>query len=316
MTSDEIGVDLGLLGKDFSETEVDLSEPKRVVLIGEVINSGIRIAHYNDEDLTGGLTRIGWPKDDDLGRTAGLQLKFFFEGEDGTIEVNLENWLFSKPSGDITVENGQIVEEYSTIELRSRKFQDPDGKEYLIFGFEFHHTMKDQFIMGFLQDFLHGAGFGRTRTSQGRDGGDVWANVLFGKGGRFDIMKKKAMNLYLTYEGEVAASTDFSEETRGTVRTSLNTSLGYYKGTKIPIMRIKAYAEYSLFINGEQEYEIGLEMFINVLLKGFQVELGTGVAYFDTRYDRQYEGNQSYNTSLFIRVRTPKKREVPTYIEF
>jgi hypothetical protein len=95
--------DENLLNEDFRTDTTIMSKPqqsRRIIFLGKIKRSTLTIAHYNDLDLTGIVEILGYPDDDDLGRTAGLVINYLLVGESGSLEVNLENWLFTQDSNN------------------------------------------------------------------------------------------------------------------------------------------------------------------------------------------------------------------------
>jgi hypothetical protein len=297
--------DEGLLVDDFGVTPTVMPKPqhrpRRVILLGRIERGTISIAHFNDLDLTGVAGLLGYPDDDDLGRTAGLVINYLLEGERGSFEINLENWLFSQDTNNPDVDDEQTFSERSVVSIRSRRFTGNNQNQYVIMGLEFGAEVQKPFIMTFVQKFVHEITPSRTRPFIDRDHSDYFLNPIFGIGRNLDILQHEQINIFVNGELEAQASSDFFERSNVRVRASLNTSIAGWSDHDTPLIRLKLFLEHARYIDGEYETTAGLQMFIGINLGKVFFELGINVFYFDSELDRQYEGGGSWNTALFFR---------------
>jgi hypothetical protein len=305
--------DEDLLLNDFGTTETIMPKPqhhpRRVILFGKIIKGTLTIAHFNDLDMTGIAGLLGYPNDDDLGRTAGLVINYLLEGERGSFELNLENWLFSKPTNNSNVDDEQIFTERSVVSIRSRRFTGNDRNQYVILGLEFGNEVQSGFIMSFVQKFIHEITPSRTRPFINRNGSQFFLNPIFGIGRRFDILENEQINIFVSGELEAQPSSDFFERSNVRVRTSLNSSIAGWSDHDSPLIRLKLFMEFAQFVNGDHETTVGVQMFIGLNLGKIYFELGINVFRFDSALDQAYEGDASWNTAIFFRFTKRPNRD-------
>ena len=93
--------DFDLLSNEFDLTSQSSDSKRHLWLLGEVSNTNFSVVHTNDEDLLGFLHKLGIiPSDDDIGRTAALNLAYEIIGENGRIDIALNSQLFTSiPTG-------------------------------------------------------------------------------------------------------------------------------------------------------------------------------------------------------------------------
>jgi hypothetical protein len=303
--------DQDLLGEEFGGEVTVMSKPqyhsRRVILLGKISRGTLSIAHFNDIDLTGISRYLGYPNDDDLGRTAGLVINYLLEGENGSLEFNLENWLFSIANG---IEDEQTIEERSVVSIRSRRFTGNDNQSYMIIGLEFSNEVQSRFIMSFVQNFVHEITPSTHRPIINRSGNNFYVNPIFGVGGSYNILEHENINIYVTGELEAQASSRFLERSNVRLRSSLTTSLPVNSDHVTPLIRLRMFMEYAQFVNGEHESTFGLQLFFGINIGEVFFELGLSVYQFASRLDRLYEGEASYNTALVFRFsRRPRGEE-------
>lgn len=297
---------LDMIDKDFNYTRpvgVESSTGRQYFfVIGRVVGDSVEIAHYNDLDLTGGaLNLIGVPRDNDLGRTAGVSFRFRLQGTSGSISVDIFNWLFSRelrPKSDI-----QYVEEETTVAIRSRLFRDGKDNQYIIIGFSFTNRVQKPFVTGFLQQWIHSAGAGRHRDDIHRDGSDNFLNGIIGVGGRFDILKYRHIALYFTGEAELSASTDFKHESGFTVRAAAHLDVGGWPaGIENPILSVQMFIERTMFLDSSVDQNVGVELMIGMAIRRYFMQAGFFVARMNEGLDREYEGGHSWTTGILLRA--------------
>jgi len=304
--------DSNLLGREFDNLDPSLSVARnstQVVMVGKVVDGRITIAHYNDEDLLGFGEQLGFPRDDDMGRTAGLVVNYQLNTPDGSIEVDLQNWLFTRWTGNEDNEDEQIIEEVSTIQIRSRQFIDGDDNKWIIIGFNFANHIERPFLMAFLQGFVHDINSNSaTRWNVNRDGNSVNLGGIFGIGGRYDILEHRSITISATGELEVQPNTDFLNYGNVRIRASLELRWAAWQTTDTPLLRVRFFAEQIQFFNGDRGGVIGGELFLGLQLGRFHIEPGLSVTRWVSRQDDFYEGSESWNMAVFIRVTIAQDR--------
>ena len=271
-------------------------------LIGKIENHRVQIVHFNDLDFTGGLAKkLGYPKTDDIGRTSGLVFKYFLDGSDGSLEINLQNWLFTNEIDEPN--HRQFIEEESTVTIRSRLFLDGKKNQYIIIGLSFTNRVQKPFVLSYLQKFVHSLNGSTKRHDIGRPGDHNFLNAIIGYGGRYDILKYRHVAFYFVGEAELSGSTDFKDESGFTVRASANLDLGGWQGIENPILHVRVYYETTLFLDSLRDENFGVEVFLGVSLWKLYLQAGLYVCRFDSALDRRYEGKPSWNTGIFIMMR-------------
>ncbi len=304
--------DSSLLGNDFDNLDPSTSLSRnrtQVVMLGKVVNGRITIAHYNDEDLLGFGEQLGFPRDDDMGRTAGLVVNYQLHTDDGSVEIDMQNWLFTRWTGNEDNEDEQILEEVSTIQIRSRQFIDGNDNRWVIIGFSFTNQIERPFLMAFLQGFVHDINSNSaTRWNVNRDGNSINLGGIFGVGGKYDILEHRSVTISATGELEVQPNTSFLDYGNVRVRASLELRWAAWQTTETPLLRVRFFAEQIQYFNGDRGGVVGGELFLGFSLGRFFVEPGLSVTRWVSRYDDVYEGGESWNMAIFIRVTVAQDR--------
>lgn len=288
-------------------------------LIGKLQRQTLEIILYNDEDLSGGLLRdtLGiYPDTDDFGRTLGLNLRFLYAGDQGEIELNLENWLFALQGDRVEKPYDQYVEEDYILDLRTRIFRDQKGNQYVIFGVRSRIQKDDPSFLVALQDAVHSI-LPKTdpRISYGGGRTEISFNAMAGYGLNYTLLQGKSVKVKAIGEVEVHASTQFNDLSMIQGRLALEATWNTHLPLN-PILKLRAYSEGEIYFNRELGSEIGLMMITGVQIKKYQIEFGPSIAIFDRPLDRQYEEQDvSVNTSLRVRImRSNEKNEDNDYI--
>ena len=302
--SQENQEDHNLLGNDFDIINEDYQNtvPQRYILIAKKINDELHIAHFNDLDLTGIASLLGYPEDDDLGRTAGIMLNYRLYNMNSSLELNLENWLFSRSTNNPNVDDQQIIEENIAVSIRSRRLQNENSDQYIILGFEFRYDMQKTFIMSFLQKIIHDITPSRTRPIINRDQETFMLTPLFGIGLRFDFVKNSIINIYSSAEIEAHASSDFFE--RSHIRARVQTGIDFLsvRNNSPPRINLSFIFEYAQFLDGSTESQIGMSFSVCFRLKKGFITPGIAVTRWKSRLDYQYADGESWNTAVFVRL--------------
>lgn len=296
--------DEDLLGDDFGTDSQVIPKPRgrRFFFLGKIIKGELYIAHFNDLDLTGIAGLLGYPDDDDLGRTAGLVINYLMQGSDGSLEFNLENWLFSRETNNPDVEDEQVIHERSVVSIRSRRFTDNNSNRYIIMGLEFGYDVQKPFIMSFVQKFVHDITPSRDRPIVGRDERSFMLTPIFGVGQRFDVVDNERINIYATGEIEAQASTAFFERSAIRARVRSGISVAGWQGIEPPLVKLSLLMEYAHFLDGGSESRIGLELSFGFRIGNSYIQPGIAVTRWTSRLDSDYEGDASWNTAIFIRI--------------
>lgn len=301
-------LDFSDIGDDFKlpteESVIEYESSKRIFLIGKTIRGKFQIVHYNDEDLLGFAHPGIFPKDDDYGRTAGIVMRYRLSGDEGSLEANIENWLFAQQTGNPDIEDEQTILEETTIALRARILKTELKKTYLIIGAQFTNQSGKPVLMTYLQEMLHNSlSSSSDRHTIERDININYVNMILGMGRRFNLIKTKQVRLYATAEGEVHISSLGESESKLGLTIEAGIEIAGWQTTNNPLLVFRGYLHQDLYEDGTHERILGAELTLglNTGRTGWRIEPGIAVAIFDTREDLQYEGGISNNTSIFIR---------------
>lgn len=310
--------DLEEIEKDFRIHEFRTDEQaqrKYFFLVGRVVNHQVQLIHFNDIDLTGGAaTALGYPSNKDTGRTAGFEFKYILEGSNASVEVNLQNWLFTKPVNPGS--SSQYLEEDSTVAIRSRLFRDGNSNQYIIIGMSFTHRVKRPFMLAYIQQVFHSLNGSKDWQNVERRGTENLLHAIIGYGARYDIVKYRHVVFYFTGEAELQGSTKFLTESNFTVRGALNLdALGWPKDIDNPILHIQVFYETSLFIDNIRDEKFGMELFLGLALGHYFIQSGWIIARMHSDLGQEYYGKPQWQTGIIIRVkRIIEDPPIPDYV--
>lgn len=306
-------IDFSIIGDDFNfpnrEIEREFKDPKRIFLVGKTIKGKFQLIHYNDEDFTGLLHGNIIPKDDDVGRTASLLMRYTIAGDEGSIESTLENWMFTKPTGNPDDEDEQYVLEETKVTVRARMLKKELGGAYLLIGAQFTNQSGEPVVMTYLQDVIHQWTDSTHRPTVGRDININYFNMIMGVGKQLNLIKTKQVRFYLQTEGEIHLSSAGEKETKLAMSLEGGIELAGWQSIEAPVLAIKGWIHQDFYEDGTLERIWGAEIAFGIRLtkSGWMFRPGISISVYDTREDLEYEGDISYNTAIFFRFekRTP-----------
>ncbi len=278
------------------------NRPRRFLFLGEIISNKVEFRHINDWDLTSGIAPLllGYPRTDDQGRTSGLNLSYESRGTNGTLSLELENFLFSRKvsrQGHLT---SQEIEEDSSIRLVSRQFLDESGKKWILLGVSVGHRTQSAGIHSFIQAAFHTL---NPKTSDreylDRDHTNLFVQGLIGIGGKYSLIDTKHVDLIIGGEALLNPTIGLSERNSFTVRSSIDLNIsGSYEN--YPILSIGLFGEYSFMVNGTQESVVGGKISLGKVFRSVYYQASLFVVKWDRDLDRTYEGAASWTTGISL----------------
>jgi hypothetical protein len=273
---------------------------KRIYYLGKIKDQKVEFMAINDWDITGVLERVGYPYTDDFGRTSGLMLNYVLNGENGSLTVQLENWLFSEELERINDQKRQHVEEEATIQITSRRFTDPKGNSWVIMGISGNQRIEKAGLHSWVQEAFHTLNpKSNQREAVARDGGELFLEGIIGLGGEFSILEKPHVDIKLRGEALLIPTLGYSDRNRITVTSSLDANV-YGKTRDYPLFFASLFGEYSLLINGQEESTIGGKVGIGGIYKNVYLQANLFVVRWNTDLDQKYERGASWTTGLSI----------------
>lgn len=293
----------------------DNKKPRRFLFLGEIISNRVEFRHINDWDLTSGIAPmlLGYPKTDDQGRTSGLNFSYEARGTQGSLSIELENFLFSRKvtsQGHLT---SQEIEEDSSLRVVSRQFLDHSGKKWILLGISAGHRTQAAGIHSFIQSAFHTL---NPKTSDreylDRDESHLFLQGIIGVGGKYSILDTKHVDLVIGGEAFVNPTVGFSERSSFTVRSTIDLNFsGSYQD--YPLLSIGLFGEYSFLLNGTQESVVGGKISIGKVYRSIYYQASLFVVKWDRDLDRVYEGGASWTTGISISATFINKRPKVEY---
>ncbi len=284
-----------LRGQEETESKV-----KRIYYLGKIIDQKVEFMVINDWDITGVLERVGYPDTDDFGRTSGLMLNYVLNGENGSLTVQLENWLFSEELERINDQKRQHVEEEATIQITSRKFMDPKGNSWVVMGVSGNQRIEKAGLHSWVQEAFHTLNpKSSQRVAVARDGGELFLEGIIGLGGEFSILEKPHVDIKLRGEALLTPTLGYSDRNRITVTSALDVNI-YGKKRDYPLFFASLFGEYSLLVNGQEESTVGGKIGIGGIYKNVYLQANLFVVRWDTDLDKKYERGGSWTTGVSI----------------
>lgn len=300
------GDDSNLLSNDFDLTSQASDSKRRLWLLGEVSDTNFSIVHTNDEDLLGFLHKLGLiPSDDDIGRTAALNLAYEIIGENGRIDIGLNSQLFSSiPDGYDDSDDIQNILEETTVSIVARLIKSEEKKTYVILGVSYTNQAEHPVIMTYLQDFIHRMGAGTPRQSLHGDLDSHFVNAIIGAGKVFEIIKNERVTVSVVAEVTAEVSTSLVDQSRAGFMVKAIFDFGLWRDSNDPALRFTMQTGGNIYHN-RYDFWAKVELTLRLKLKkqsNWYIETGVFVGYFDTEFDREYEGEASFQTGLSIRI--------------
>lgn len=306
--------DLDLFEGDFSLSEEaakkDAKKRKKFFLIGEVVDGRFNIVHYNDADLLGFTQLLFFPDDDDIGRTARLDLNYQILGTEGRMDIDFSNQLFTREPNPEEDDVQEVLEE-TVLAIRTRVIKKENDKTYIIIGGSITNKTGKPFLMSYLQLFLHNLGAGTPDTNIERDISKTYFNAIVGAGKVFDILHGDRVKLSVIAEAELEVSTDIADESRVGTTFTLAYDFAGKRTLKDPKFQVRLFYKNELYANGYMDHEAGLSVGWSFKLgkkSKWYFEPALSMSVHKTMLDDEYEGGTSYNTAIYFKFR--KKAEV------
>ncbi len=302
--------------KKTNDLPVEDTSPRRFIFLGEIINNRVELRHINDWDITSGLAPmlVGYPETDDQGRTSGLNASYEIRGTNGSLAIELENFLFSRKvssSGHVT---SQEIEEDSSLRIVSRHFVDEAGKKWILMGVSAGHRTQSAGIHSFIQAAFHTL---NPKTSDREilnwDQTNLFVQGLLGIGGKYSLLDTKYVDLVITGEAFVSPTVGLSERSSFTTRSSIDLNIsGSYED--YPLLSIGLFGEYSFLLNGSQESVIGGKVSIGKVFRSIYYQASLYIIKWDRDLDRVYEGGSSWTTGVSVSATFINKRPKVDYV--
>lgn len=297
----------------FKTQESAKEKDKRFIFIGEIKDTKVELKAINDWDITGALEPLGYPDTDDMGRTSGLMLNYIINGTDGSLSVELEDWLFSEELGEINDIKQQNVEEEATLRITSRKFLDPQGKTWLVVGFSANHRIQKAAAHSWIQDAFHKLNSKTSdRNNIPRDGNEIYLEGIIGLGGEYSILEKPHVDIKLKGEALLLPTAGTMDRSKISFSSSLDANF-YGKHRDYPILYASVFGKYSFLTDKTEESVIGAKVGLGAVYKRVYFQVSLFVIRWDEDLDRRYEGGASWTTGVALSTSMIKRTTNPEF---
>ena len=287
---------------------------KSFFYLGKIVNDKIELLHINDWNLTGPIgSAMGFPRTDDSGRTSGFVLTLSRTGENGSLSIQYENWLFTERLPDLGKKWRQVLEEENTLRVVSRHFLDEKGNKWVLIGVSGTYRSQREGLGALIQNYFHQLSSNRVQLNVERNGSDLFFQGMFGAGGKYSIIDKPYMDLVISGESYVAPSAGNFSQSNITVKPSMDLSF-YAQDKSLPTFRIGLFSEIRTRANGQIDTVFGGRITAGVIIKKVQIEAGLYVVRWDGEMDRRYEHGASWTTGIIVMVsHAPDPKKVVEY---
>ncbi|MEN9723667.1 MAG: hypothetical protein RJB38_1653 [Pseudomonadota bacterium] len=276
---------------------------ERLVYLGRVVGNRVEFLHINDWNLLGPVgTALGYPKTDDFGRTSGFVLNYRLNGELGSLQIQLENWLFAENLPPVAGVPHQRLEEENALRIVSRHFLDESAQEWVIIGVSATHRLQAEGIGAWVQKNFHKLNSNsRPRVNEGTGETEFFLHGLLGVGGQYSIFESKHVDLVLSGEGLLAPA--LGEASQNSIQVRSNLDVNFYGNTKdVPIFQLGGFSDFRFRVNGQVESSVGVRAMMGAILRSWQVQAGLFVVRWDGELDRRYEHGESWTTGVMVSV--------------
>jgi hypothetical protein len=294
------------------------SERETVYIVGKVRGDKIEIAHFNDIDMTGIARRLGYPANDDFGRTSSLLFSHTTYQENGSLSVEFENWLFTEMVGSED-DRKQHIEDDTTFRVASRQFLDNEGNKWIVLGASYHARSQSENFGSWLQTSFHTLSHTTFFPEQGermnieRDGRSEYLSGILGVGAKYSIFENDRVDLVLSGEVLLRPAVGNVDRSNITVKSVLDLNV-YRRNHDLPVFQPSLFFEGSALADGSFESKTGLKLTMGAYIKSVLLQLNIFVARFQSDLDERYQKGASWNTGIAITVNTPASR--PHKIDF
>lgn len=298
-------LDTDLLSGEFNLGQENQTK-RSIWLIGEVTDTNFRVLHTNDEDLLGFLHKLdAIPSDDDIGRTAGLNLTYQIIGENGRLDISANSQLFTRiPDGYTDSDDIQDILEETSLSVVARIIHSEEKKTYFIVGMNYTHLSEKPVVMTYLQDFVHQMGAGTPRVSLEGDLNQHFVRAIVGAGKVFEVIRNQAVAFSIAAEVTAELATRITDQSRLTFVVTAVLDVGLWRDSNDPVVRLTGEVGTHLYTD-RTDFWAKVELMIRLKLSKrskWYIETGVFVGYYDTQYDNQYEGDASFQTGISIRI--------------
>ena len=309
-------------GLKFAPTQSNVSAnstgKRTLFFLGELKGQEIELHHFNDINMLGDFSnRLGYPDTNDLGRTSGLTLSYRAEGTEGSITVELENWLFSQEiERNAEDRRQQITEEESTLRIVGRKFLDENGKAWVLMGVSgTFRSQDDGTVANLIQSSFHALNTSNSnRLNVARDGEELFVQGILGIGGKYSIFEHRHVDLTVKGEALLQPTIGMSERNNITVRSAIDLNF-YARNRELPIVTLGVFGEASYFTDGNFESVVGAELSIGAVYRNIYWRASMYCVRWDKEMDQRYEGEESWNFGIGISANFLSRR-APESFEF